>query len=98
MATKIRPLRDRLLVERLEEDEQKSEGGIIVPDTVKEKPTEGKVIAVGTGRRLKNGTVAPLNVKVGDRILFGKWGGTEVKVGGKEYLILNEDDVYGVAE
>jgi len=98
MALKIKPLGDRIVVARVEEEAEKSTGGIIIPDTAKEKPTEGKVMAVGTGKRLKDGTLIPLNVKVGDRILFGKWGGSEVKIDGKEYLILNEDDVYGIIE
>lgn len=98
MATKVQPLGARVLVERLEEAEEKSAGGIIIPETAKEKPTEGKVVAVGSGRRLEDGTLVPLNVKVGDRVLYGKWGGTEVKIDGKEYLIMNEDDIYGVVE
>lgn len=98
MASKIKPLGDRILVERLEEEEDKSAGGIIIPDTAKEKPMEGKVVAVGSGRRLDDGKVMPPNVKVGDRVLLGKWGGTDVTVDGKEYVILNEDDVYGIIE
>ncbi|MCX7044709.1 MAG: co-chaperone GroES [Candidatus Sumerlaeota bacterium] len=98
MSVKIKPLGDRILVERKEEKESKSVGGIIIPDTAKEKPTEGKVIAVGKGRRLENGTLIPPNVKEGDRILYGKWSGSEVKVDGKEYLIMNESDIYGVIE
>ena len=98
MSVKIKPLGDRILVERKEEKESKSVGGIIIPDTAKEKPTEGKVIAVGKGRRLENGTLIPPNVNAGDRILYGKWSGSEVKVDGKEYLIMNESDIYGVIE
>jgi chaperonin GroES len=98
MGLNIKPLGDRIVVERVDEDIKKSTGGIIIPDTAKEKPTEGKVMAAGSGKRLKDGTLLPLNVKVGDRILFGKWGGSEVKIDGKEYVILNEDDVYGIIE
>ena len=98
MSVKVKPLGDRILVERKEEKEAKSAGGIIIPDTAKEKPTEGKVISVGKGKRLENGTLIPPNVKEGDRILYGKWSGSEVKVDGKEYLIMNESDVYGILE
>jgi len=98
MAIKIRPLGDRVLVERKEEAENKSAGGIIIPDTAKEKPTEGTVLAVGPGKRLKDGALMPPNVKKGDRILYGKWSGSEVKVDGKEYLIVNEEDIYGIVE
>jgi chaperonin GroES len=94
---KIRPLHDRILVERIEEEE-KTQGGIIIPDTAKEKPAEGKVIAVGNGKVTENGEVKPLDVKEGDRVLFGKYAGTEVKVGGNEYLIMREDDVLGIIE
>ncbi len=94
---KIRPLHDRILVERLEEEE-KTKGGIIIPDTAKEKPIQGKVVAVGNGKILENGEVKPLDVKEGDRILFGKYAGTEVKIEGSEYLIMREDDVLGVIE
>jgi len=94
---KLRPLHDRLLVERVEEKEQKK-GGIIIPDSAKEKPQEGLVAAVGNGKRLENGDVAPLDVKAGDRILFGKYSGSEVEVEGKEYLILREDEVLAVLE
>lgn len=96
MATKVRPLHDRLIVKRIEEEE-KSSGGIIIPDTAKEKPQEGRVIAVGSGKR-EDGKVIPLDVKVGDRILFGKYAGTEIKLNGEEHLILREDDVLGVIE
>jgi chaperonin GroES len=93
----LRPLHDRILVERVEEIEQKK-GGIIIPDSAKEKPQEGKVVAVGNGKRLEDGTVVPLDVKAGDRILFGKYAGSEVKVGDDEYLILREDEVLAVIE
>jgi len=94
---KLRPLHDRILVERVEEAE-KTKGGIIIPDSAKEKPAEGKVIAVGKGRIGDDGKPVNLDVKKGDRILFGKYGGTEVKIGGEEYLIMREDDVLGVIE
>ncbi len=94
---KFRPLHDRLLVRRIEEDE-KTAGGIIIPDTAKEKPMEGEVIAVGNGARGDNGKVIPLDVKPGDRILFGKWSGTEVKIDGEELIIMKESDVMGVIE
>ena len=98
MATKIRPLADRLIVKRVEEQEQKSAGGIIIPDTAKEKPQEGKVVAVGRGKLNEDGKVIPLDVKAGDRILFGKYSGAEIKIDGEEHLILREDDVLGVVE
>jgi chaperonin GroES len=94
---KIRPLQDRLIVKRVAEEE-KTKGGIIIPDTAKEKPIEGKVIAVGNGKVLEDGTVRPLDVKAGDRILFTKFGGTEVKIDGEEHLIMREDDILGVIE
>jgi chaperonin GroES len=94
---KVKPLYDRLLVKRIEEKEVKS-GGIIIPDTAKEKPMEGKVVAVGTGRVEKDGTTIPLQVKVGDRILFGKYAGTEIKIEDKEHVILREDEVLGVIQ
>ena len=94
---KVRPLHDRILVERMEEQEVKK-GGIIIPDTAKEKPQEAKVIAVGNGKVTDEGTRIPLNVKVGDRILFGKYSGSEVKVEDKEYLILREDDVLAILD
>ena len=93
----IRPLGDRLLVKRLEEEE-KSKGGIIIPDSAKEKPQEGKVVAVGKGKMLENGKMVPLEVKAGDRILFGKYAGTDVKIEGEEHLIMREDDVLGIVE
>jgi len=98
MAAKVQPLGARVLVEPKKEAERKTTGGIIIPDTAGEKPTEGKVIEVGPGRRLEDGTIMPLNVNKGDRVLYGKWSGTEIKVDGKEYLIVNEDDIYGVIE
>ncbi len=94
---KFRPLHDRVLVRRLE-GEEKTAGGIIIPDTAKEKPMEGEVVAVGPGARSEDGKLHPLDVKVGDRILFGKWSGTEVKIEGTDYLILKESDVMGVIE
>jgi chaperonin GroES len=94
---KMRPLRDRILVERIEEAEQRV-GGIIIPDTAKEKPQSGRVIAVGKGRINDKGQVFPLDVKEGETVLFGKYAGSEIKIDGKEYLILREDDVLGVLE
>ena len=94
---KIRPLQDRILVKRIEEEE-KTKGGIIIPDTAKEKPSEGKVIAVGNGKVREDGTVQPLDVKRGDRILFSKYSGTEVTIEGEEHLIIREDDVLGVCD
>ena len=94
---KIRPLQDRVIVKRVAEEE-KSKGGIIIPDTAKEKPQEGKVVAVGKGKVAEDGTVRPLDVKAGDRILFGKYSGTEIKIEGTEYLILREDEVLAVVE
>ncbi len=93
----LRPLQDRILVERVEEQE-KTKGGIIIPDTAKEKPAEGKVVAVGQGKLDDSGKRVPLEVKAGDRILFGKYAGTEVKIEGEEYLIMREDDVLGIIE
>jgi chaperonin GroES len=94
---KVRPLQDRLLVRRVEEQER-TKGGIIIPDSAKERPLEGEVIAVGNGKRLEDGTLVPLDVKKGDRILFGKYSGTEIKVDGIEHLILREEEVLGVIE
>lgn len=94
---KIRPLNDRVLVQRMEE-ETTTKGGIIIPDTAKEKPAEGKVIAVGNGRLGDDGKRVALEVKKGDRVLFSKYGGTEVKVAGDEYLIMREDDILGIIE
>src|SRR6187551_3544566 len=96
-AMKIRPLQDRVIVKRVQEEE-KTKGGIIIPDTAKEKPIEGKVIAVGNGKRLEDGSVRPLEVKAGDRVLFGKYSGTDIKIDGEEHLILREDDVLAVLE
>ena len=93
----IRPLHDRILVKRVKEEET-TKGGIIIPDTAKEKPIEAKVVAVGTGRLLDSGEVRALAVKKGDLVLFGKYGGTEVKIDGEEHLILREDDVLGIIE
>ena len=92
---KFRPLHDRVLVRRIEQDERTA-GGIIIPDTAKEKPMEGEVIAIGAGARGENGKLHPLDVKAGDRILFGKWSGTEVKLDGQELIIMKESDVMGV--
>ena len=92
---KFRPLHDRVVVTRIEA-EQKTPGGIIIPDTAKEKPTEGEVIAVGPGGRDESGKLIPIDVKQGDRVLFGKWSGTEVKIDGVEYLIMKESDIMGV--
>ncbi len=94
---KFRPLHDRVVVKRLEED-TKTAGGIIIPDTVKEKPQQGEVVGVGPGARDENGKVTPLDVKVGDIVLFGKWSGTEVKIDGKDLLIMKESDIMGVLE
>ena len=94
---KVRPLHDRLIVKRSEEEE-KTKGGIIIPDTAKEKPIEGKVIAVGKGRINKDGTKNPMEVEKGDRILFAKYAGTEVKIDGEEHLIMKEDDVIAIIE
>ena len=94
---KIRPLHDRILVKRLDA-EQKTKGGIIIPDSAKEKPIEATVIAVGNGRTNDKGEVRPLEVKAGDRVLFGKYSGTEVKIDGEEHLILREDDILGIVE
>jgi len=93
----IRPLHDRVLIKRVEE-EQKTKGGIIIPDTAKEKPAEGKVVAVGTGRVLEDGKIRALDVKKGDRVLFGKYSGTEVKVDGDELIIMREDDILCIIE
>jgi len=94
---KIRPLQDRLIVKRIAEEE-KTKGGIIIPDTAKEKPIEGKVIAAGKGKVLEDGSVRPLDVKAGDRVLFSKYAGTEIKIEGEEHLIMREDDILGVIE
>lgn len=97
LQVKIRPLHDRVIVRRLEE-ERKTPGGIVIPDTAKEKPIQGEVLAVGKGKILEDGTVRPLDVKVGDKVLFGKYSGTEVKVGTEELLVMREEDVMGVIE
>ncbi|GBD44573.1 10 kDa chaperonin 5 [bacterium HR40] len=94
---RFRPLHDRVLVRRIEE-EQKTKGGIIIPDTAKEKPQQGEVLAVGPGVRDETGKLIPLDVKVGDRVLFGKWSGTEVKIEGEELLIMKESDILGILE
>ncbi len=94
---KVRPLGDRILVKRIEEEDT-SKGGIIIPETAKEKPQEGKVVAVGKGKMLEDGKVVPLELKAGDKILFGKYSGTEVKIEGEEHLIMREDDILGVIE
>jgi len=94
---KFRPLHDRILVRRIEAEE-KTAGGIIIPDTAKEKPQEGEVIAVGPGARNENGQLQPLDIQVGDRILFGKWSGTEIKLNGEDLLIMKESDIMGVIE
>jgi len=94
---KMRPLHDRVIVKRLEE-ERTSPGGIVIPDTAAEKPVQGKIIAVGKGKILENGSVRPLDVKVGDKILFGKYGGTEIKIDGEDLLVMREEDVMAVIE
>jgi chaperonin GroES len=94
---KIRPLQDRVIVKRIEEEE-KSKGGIIIPDTAKEKPQEGKVVAVGKGKVSEDGKVIPLDVKVNDRVLFGKYAGSEINIDGEEHMIMREDDILGVIE
>jgi chaperonin GroES len=93
----FRPLHDRVLVRRVKEEE-KTKGGIIIPDTAKEKPQEGKVVAVGSGTRGDDGKITPLDVKAGDRILFGKWSGTEVTIDGEELIIMKESDILGIVE
>lgn len=94
----LRPLHDRILVKRLEEGEQQSEGGIIIPDTAKEKPQQASVLAVGEGRMTDDGKVQPMEVKAGDKVVFSKYAGTEVKIDGDELLVIREDDVLGVIE
>jgi chaperonin GroES len=94
---KVRPLHDRIILKRVKEEE-KTKGGIIIPDTAKEKPVEGKVVAVGAGKVLEDGKRIPLQVKAGDRVLFGKYSGTEIKIEGEEHLIMREDDVIAVVE
>ena len=97
MSTKIRPLHDRVMVKR-EEDERKSPGGIVIPDTATEKPIKGRVLAVGKGKILESGEIRPLDVKVGDKVLFGKYSGTEVKVDGDDVLVMREEDIMAVIE
>lgn len=92
----IRPLYDRIVVKRVEESESKSAGGLIIPDSAKEKPQEGKVVAVGNGKKTEDGKVIPLDVKVGDKILFGKYSGSDIKIGTEEYMIMREDEVLAV--
>ena len=94
---KFRPLHDRVMVKRIEQ-EGKTAGGIIIPDTVKEKPREGEVVAVGSGARNEQGSVVALDVKSGDRVLFGKWSGTEIKIDGQDYLVMKESDIMGIIE
>jgi chaperonin GroES len=94
---KIRPLQDRVIVKRIDEEE-KSKGGIIIPDTAKEKPQEGKVVAVGTGKANGDGKITPLDVKVNDRVLFGKYSGSEINIEGEEHLIMREEDILGIIE
>ena len=92
----IRPLYDRIVVKRVEESDEKTAGGLIIPDTAKEKPQQGEVVAVGQGKRTEDGKIIALDVKAGDRILFGKYSGSEIKIDGNEYLIMREDEVLGV--
>ena len=98
MAMKIRPLQDRVIVKRIEEEAEKTKGGIIIPDTAKEKPQQGKIIAAGKGKLNDDGKLTPLDVKVGDRILFGKYSGSEIKLDGEEHLIMREEDILAVLE
>ena len=95
---KLRPLRDRVMVKRLENNHEKTKGGIIIPDTAKEKPEQGKIVAVGKGRVNDDGKLVPVGVKVGDTILFGKYSGSEIKLDGEEHLIMREEDILGVVE
>ena len=97
MSTKIRPLHDRVIVKR-EEDERKSPGGIVIPDTATEKPMKGRVLAVGKGKILESGEIRPLDVKIGDKVLFGKYSGTEVKMDGDDVLVMREEDIMAVIE
>jgi len=94
---KVTPLHDRIVVSRIEAEE-KTKGGIIIPDTAKEKPQEGRILAIGPGKRDKDGNLIPLEVKAGDRVLFTKWAGTEIKIDGQEHMIMKEDDILGVIE
>ena len=93
----LRPLQDRVIVKRVDEEE-KTAGGIIIPDTAKEKPQQGKVIAVGNGKIMENGSVSPMTVKAGDRVLFGRYAGTEIKIDGEEHLIMREDDILAIVQ
>ena len=95
MSTKFKPLHDRVLVKRVD-SEEKTKGGIIIPDTAKEKPQEGEVVSVGSGSRGENGQIHSLDVKAGDRILFGKWSGTEIKLEGEDYIVMKESDIMGI--
>ncbi len=95
---KIRPLYDRIVVKRIENEAEKTHGGLFIPDSAKEKPQEGEVVAVGKGKRLDDGKIVPLDVKAGDRILFGKYSGSEVKIDGTEYIIMREDEVLGILD
>ena len=95
---KVRPLQDRVLIKRLEEDIEKTKGGLYIPDSAKEKPQQGKVMAAGKGKANDDGKVTPLDVKVGDKVLFGKYSGSEIKVDGEELLIMREEDILGVVE
>ncbi|RLD96931.1 MAG: co-chaperone GroES [Aquificota bacterium] len=95
---KVKPLHDRVLVKPFEEEEEKTSGGIIIPDTAKEKPQKGEVVAVGDGRILDNGQKVSMCVKVGDRVIYGKYAGTEVKIEGEKYLVMREDDIYAIVE
>ena len=94
----IRPLYDRILVKRIEGEAEKTQGGLYIPDSAKEKPQEGEVVAVGKGKRLDDGKITPLDVKAGDRILFGEYSGSEVKIDGNEYIIMREDEVLGILD
>ena len=98
MAVNVRPLHDRIIVERFDDEGEQKIGGIIIPDTAKEKPQRGKIIAVGKGKVKDDGSVTPLDVKAGDTVLFGKYGGQEIKLDGNEYLIMGEDEILGVVE
>ena len=98
MATNIRPLHDRVIIRRIEESSNQTAGGLFIPDTAKEKPQEGEVIAAGEGKYKEDGTRQPLDVKAGDRILFGKYSGSEIKLDGEEYLIMREDEILGIIE
>jgi len=95
---KIRPLQDRVIVKRLDQEDETTKGGIIIPDTAKEKPQEGKIVAVGKGKVNEDGKVMPLDVTVGDKILFGKYAGSEIKLDGEEHLIMREEDILGIVE